>query len=743
MRQGMISIAIVVLLSILSSVESRADGFIVVHPPRPQIRPTPLAVKYHHVDVTIQDQAAVTTIDQVFFNPNNMRLEGTYIFPLPEGAIVSDMSMWIDGNEMKGELLPRDKANQIYTDIVRQMKDPAILEYMGERMFRMRIFPIEPRSEKRVKIKYAETLPVDGGLETYRYPLSTEKFSSAPLNDVTIHVKITSAVPLKTIFSPSHEVDVVRKGDHGAEVGYEAKNVKPDKDFLLYMTLSDERFGANLVTFKETTQDGYFALFVAPRHDIKDTEIIRKDVVFVIDTSGSMKAPAKKPWKIDQAKAALKFCVNSLNEGDRFNIVSFATDARGFRKQLQPVNDDTRTEAARFVDAMEARGGTNIHDALRLGLGMQEGDSDRPFIVVFLTDGQPTVGELQDAKDLVAFARKNASSSTRLFVFGVGYEVNTHLLDKLALDIKGDRMYISPDENIELKVSGFYDKISYPVLSDVRVFFDGVETYDIFPTSVPDLFRGSQLILYGRYSGSGHSAIRLEGKVKGKPTKLVYEAAFPKKELEHEHIPRLWATSKIGYLLDQLRLKGINVTSGQKPVGADKEILDEIVALATEFGIVTPYTALLVLEDSKRLAGPAGPTVRRLKSLAGRSEVSGELKEADEGLSTPTGRGAFRASKEAERLSKGHYSFGDSKDAFSKAINRAETFKQVGKKTFVLENGVWYDSIFKEGETTTKITFLSDEYFELLNKHPRLARYLSVGARVVVRLEGTVYEIIT
>lgn len=731
----------------------QADGLIVVHPPRPGVRPIPLAVKYHHVDVTIDDQIATTTVDQVFVNPNNMQLEGTYIFPLPDNAVVSRMSMWINGVEMKAELLPRDQANKIYTDIVRKMKDPALLEYMGNRLFRVRIFPIEPRSEKRVKISYSEKITAESGLCTYRYPLSTEKFSSQPLESVAINIKVRTTIPLKSLFSPTHDTDVVRKDEHTALVGFEDKNVKPDKDFILYYSVSGEKFGAAVVASKEKTQDGHYALFVAPRHKIDDSEVIPKDMVFVIDTSGSMKQPARKPWKIDQAKAALRFCVNSLNPGDRFNIVSFATGARQFRKVLQPVSGDTRAEAVEFINAMEAGGGTNIHDAMRSALGMQSGDPARPFIIVFLTDGQPTAGEVQKPDDLVAFVRKNAGPSTRLFVFGVGYDVNTHLLDKMATENRGDRMYVSPEESVEVKVASFQEKISYPVLSDVKVAIDGVETYDIYPARLPDLFRGSQLVIYGRYTGSGHAAIRLTGTVQGKPTELVYEVAFPAESKGHETIPRLWAMTKIGFLLDQLRLKGINVSSGQKPTGPEKELMDEIVALATEFGIITPYTALLVLEDSARPtasgapSGPATPAARRLAEDKDAAPVAEALDEADEGLARDTGKAAFKASREAKGFltgrgrKKGASTWGGD-SAFDHAMKMQQTFKQIGGKTFVLVKGVWYDSIFKEGKDTTKVTFLSDAYFDLVTAHPELGRYLSAGNRVVVCLGDKVFEIV-
>ncbi|MHC4942718.1 MAG: VIT and vWA domain-containing protein [Planctomycetota bacterium] len=720
-----------------------ADGFIVLRPPRPDIVPIPLAVKYHHVKVDVDDQIAVTTVDQVFVNPNRMRLEGTYIFPLPEGAAVSEMSMWINGKEMAGEMLPRDEANKIYTDIVRSMKDPAILEYLGSRMFRMRIFPIEPGEEKRVKIEYTERLEQDSGLVTYRYPLSTEKFSSQPLDEVLIDMNVRSAVPLKSLFSPSHDVDVFRKSDHHAQVSYEAKRVTPDKDFVLYYGLSRERFGATLVASKSKTKDGYFALFLAPNFEIDEQEILPKDVVFVVDTSGSMKEPARKPWKIDQVKDALRFCINSLNPRDRFNIVAFSTGTRSYRSVLQALSDDVRAEAFTFIDSLDARGGTNIHEALKTALAMNTGDESRPFVVVFLTDGLPTVGDLQKPEDLVDFARKNAGQQTRLFAFGVGYDVNTHLLDRLAQENRGDRIYVSPEESIEVKVSAFYDKISCPVLSDIKLAIDQVETYDLYPIEVPDLFRGSQLVIYGRYKGSGHAAIRVKGAMQGERSTFVYEANFPLLQESHSQIPRLWATSKIGYLLDQLRLKGIDVTSGQKPQGSDRELMDEIVTLATEFGIVTPYTAMLVLEDTRTNRRPPTPAARVFLNASEDAEFSKEVSDKLESLGYTTGKASVKLSKAAREMQRGYMAPGaGGSTVFNRVIEPEKTFKQVGDKTFVLVHGVWQDSLYTEGMETRKVKFLSQDYFDLIQDESKLARYFSAGDRVVVLFKGEAIEIV-
>jgi len=616
---------------------------------------------------------------------------------------------------------------------------------MGTRLFRAKIFPIEPRGERRVRISYTEMISADAGFCTYRYPLSTEKFSSKPLENVAVSVAIETTVPLKTVFSPSHEVDVVRKDDFHARAGFEKKNVKPHRDFLLYYSLSNEELGASLVSSGRTAEDvpfaedGYFALFLSPRHDLDADDVVEKDVIFVIDTSGSMKEPGAKPTKIDQAKGALRFCVGSLNRGDRFNVISFATAARPFRNELQPAGSEICRKALGFIDSMKAAGGTNIHEALLTAFGMQDKGSARPCMIVFLTDGLPTVGDLQGIDDLAGFARRNAEPSTRFFSFGVGHDVNTILLDRMAREIRGDRMYVAPDENIEVKVSGFYEKIACPVMSDVEVVIEGVEAYDLLPARLPDIFRGSQLVVYGRYAGSGGGAVRLRGTVNDKKVEYAYDATFAGTEGDQGGIARLWATAKIGYLLDQLRLKGIDYLKGSR-VPAEKEIIDEIIELATRHGVVTPYTALLVVEDIKAGASPATPLAMRFSADSLEESVDGKLKKARIGAGRAVGGPATELSMSSRGLKTGFTAPQDTD--FLKAMRTDETIRHFGGKTFILVNGVWFDTLFREGTETRKIVFLSDEYFDLATGRPVAARCASLGPRVVFCLEGKAFEIV-
>jgi Ca-activated chloride channel family protein len=708
-----------------------ANGIIVPRPrPVPPLEPLrPANVVSARVDAKIDDQAACTVVEEVFENPNPFPLEGEFIFPLPPDAAVSEFSFWIDGKEMKGELLDAEKARGIYQDIVRSMKDPALLEYVGMKLFKISIFPIPPRAESKVKLTYVEVLKNDAGLCMYRYPHSTNKFSSRPLQKAVISIDLKSKVPIKSIYSPSHKVDVVKKDDNSAKISYEESNIIPDKDFILYYTLTDKDFGLNFLTFRRASQDGYFMALLSPKQEVAKTDVVSKDLIFVLDTSGSM----QEQGKIEQAKKALEFCVSSLSEGDRFNIVSFATETRNFTGELQNVTKENVESARTFIKDLTARGGTNINDSLISALKMFP-KSEKSPMVVFITDGEPTIG-IVDPKSILENVKKANTSNIRIFVFGVGYDVNTHLLDKLAEENRGARDYITPAENIEVKISNFYDKIANPVLSDVKLAFDGTDVYDMSPSVLPDLFKGSQLAIVGRYKGQGHKVVRLKGNVAGKEKEFVYEANFKETDDSSDYIPRLWAISRIGYLLDQIRL------SGEKA-----ELKDEVVRLAKEFGILTPYTSYLVVEDldRRRLAGRSESAA---PGLAGGGEVARRLssdrerlKEQEQGAKEKKGESAVAASKAIGEMKKPAQGAADTPESLDKAVR--DVVKYVGEKTFyALESGAWCDQEYRKEMQTTKVKYFSDEYFDLMNKNPKLARYFSIGKSVIVVFEGKAYEV--
>ncbi len=703
-----------------------ADGFIIPIPPPDVVRVPPLALKYHRVTVEIENQVARTKIDQVFVNEFHRDLEGTYIFPLPKGANITEFAMYINGERISGELLEREKARRIYQDIVNQMKDPALLEYFDRDMFKIRVYPIPAHGEKRIELEYSEVLKSDTGLIRYHYPLDTERFSSRPLKDVSIYVTVSSQQPMKSIYSPSHEVVVDRKSDHQATVSFEDTQVVPDKDFILYYTVSEKTFGANLLTYKKTRRDGYFMLMVSPGYEVAEHQVLPKDIVFVLDTSGSM----RRDGKLQQAQDALIYGLEGLNPDDRFGVVTFSTTVNVFDDVLHKGTKENIDTAVQFVEDLQARGGTDIYEALKTALELLDEESNRPKILVFLTDGRPTVG-LTEYTDILQKVHKQNVQRNRIFIFGVGYDVNAHLLDELAEESKAASAYIEPKEDLEVIVSAFFDKIDSPVLSDLELKISGSRVYDLFPKELPDLFRGSQLLLLGRYRNPGEFELVLSGMVNDKENVYKYEVDFPQTELANDFLPRIWASRKIGYLLDQIRLHG-----------EERELKEEVIELAKKFGIVTPYTSYLVTEDEEidvdrrrprplfqdLSAAPPGAADRPRSTHGNTAEemyraIPEEAPALAPGFTeTKEGEVAVRVSKDVQKLKQ--------QTVVSDAISRE--IRYLGTKTFYFINQIWVDSEHVEGQEIVKIVYGSDAYFKLLEAEPEIGKYLSLGDRMIL-----------
>jgi Ca-activated chloride channel family protein len=696
-----------------------ADGIVIPHPPPdvPIVDVPYLTIKYHRVTVTIEDQVATTHVDQVFVNEGRHEVEGTYIFPLPEDATISEFAMWVDGEKLEGQVLERDEARRIYEDIVRRRRDPALLEYVGRDAFQASIYPIPPRGERRIELEYSEVLKMDNGLVEYVYPLNTEKFSPRPLEEVTVNVTIRSNEALKAVYCSSHDVEVVRRGDHNALVGYEEYGVKPDRDFVLYYTVSPHDVGVNLLSYKPDRRgEGFFLLLAAPKVQVDSHHVIAKDVILVLDVSGSMRGD-----KIEQAKEALSFVLDNLHDEDRFNIIAFSTSTRHYARDL--VWADERGEARDFVARLEASGSTDINRALLEALTMAE--QERPTILIFLTDGLPTVGEV-DADRIIDNAGEAAPERVRIFPFGVGYDVNTTLLDTIAANHRGASGYVRPEEAIDEKVSAFYAKVSTPLLADLEIDFGQIDVEDVYPYPLPDLFAGTQLVVLGRYREGGDSEVTLRGEVNGQSQTFSYDNVYFHEQGGKEFIARLWATRKIGYLLQQIRLRG-----------EQGELVEEVVDLSIRYGIITPYTSFLVEETEMALREE------------GRAEIALEAEvQATASPAPAAGAQAVersveeKALSEAEALAAPALPPGVGSGATDEWGHQISPVRYVGDKTFVLHEGTWTDTTFDPDQmTTVPVGFGEDDYFALVAARPEWGRYFALGDHVIVVLEGTAYEI--
>src|SRR5438046_3508215 len=551
-------------------------------PPRPITLPRSLPVKSIKIETKIASQVATTHLEQVFRNDTDVMLEGTYFFPLPESASISEFAIWDGDRRLVGEVRSREEARRIYDEIVRRQRDPGLLEYAGKDLFQASIFPIPPRSDKKLELTYTQVLQAESGTVAYRYPLGVGR-QLTEVGTVSGRIELESKESLRSIYSPSHVIDVKRNGDRRSVISFESASGKEPQDFQLFYGISQEDFGVSLLTHREPGKDGYFLLMISPKDDWSEQEYSAKDVVFVLDTSGSM----AEEGKMDKARQALLYGIRILRPVDRFNVVAFSGEERLMESGLRAADEAGRKRGEAFVQALRPGGGTNINQAL-LASFQQLVASDRPKIVVFLTDGLPTVGETNIAR-IVENAGRARIPGARLFTFGVGYDVNTALLDKLAAENGGVADYVEPKEDLEVKVSNFFAKINYPVLADLKLQMPDVETDLIYPRNLPDLFRGSQLTLIGRYRNSSaldEVRLLLTGTSDGKSRNVFYnKLRFPLREDANDFLPRLWATRRVGWLMEQVR------TNGEQ-----QELRDEIVDLGTRYGIVTPYTSYLPLE---------------------------------------------------------------------------------------------------------------------------------------------------
>jgi Ca-activated chloride channel family protein len=584
----------------------------------------PLAMVNHRVRITMEDQVAVTRVEQTFRNHTNRQLEATYVFPVPKGASVNKFTMWVNDKEVTGEMVEAPKARQIYEDIVRRTQDPGLLEYMGNNLLRMRVFPIMPNSNQKVAMSFTSVAARDAGVVEYIYPLKTDGKATSTLEDFSIQATIKSQHPIQNLYSPTHAITVTRPNDHEAVVQFDCNQALLDKDFQLFYGTGDKDVGFTTLTHRPiSTEKGFFMFLISPRMELSKDQFIPRDMVLVLDTSGSMRGP-----KMDQAKRALKYCLSNLDPRDRFGLMNFATTVNRYRDGLTGADKEQVEQARKWVDNLEATGGTAINDALAAALEMRSNDASRTFTIVFFTDGQPTVGETNIERITKNVMAKN-TATTRIFTFGVGDDVNASFLDDLAEQTRAVSTYVRPAEDIEAKVSSLYSKISHPVLANLKLTAGpDVRLEEVYPPQLPDLFHGGQLVVLGRYSGKGHAAITLHGTVGAEARDLVYEVNFPDKTNDDKgFVEHLWARRKVGYLLDQMR------ANGEK-----KELVEETVALAKKYGIATPYTSYLVVPD-----GPVPVAAgRRGGAVPGGGPASGTVQNgAFRGMGFGGGIGGF------------------------------------------------------------------------------------------------------
>ena len=687
--------------------------------PRPGPPPVFYEVKQISVNAFIRDQVAETQVSQTLYNPSGRVMEAELFFPLPEGGAVQQFTLLVDGQELPGRLLPKDEARQIYEEIVRRKNDPALMEYVGYGLFKTSIFPIPPGASRTITIKFTQLCEKRNGIVQYAYPFGTQKFSGGAVGKLTFRARIQTTEPLKTIYSPTDQVRVERPDNREAIVSFEEERVRREKDFKLSFSAENGEVGASILSFRpDNTQDGYFMLLASPEVKADNARrIIPKTVIFVLDRSGSMEGK-----KLEQAKEALKFVLNNLRDGDLFNIVDYDDDVRTWKPELMRYNSNTRREALRYTEAIESGGGTNIYNALEAAMRQVQND-ERPNYVLFLTDGLPTAGNTNEMAISENATRLN-KHKTRLFAFGVGEDVNARLLDRLVSGNGGRSEYVSLEDNLEAKIAAFYAGINAPVLSNLKIEVDGTDVNRAYPQSLPDMFEGGQLVWVGRYNKSGRVTIKMTGKIGDEARKFTFNASLANESdgSTHSYVEKIWATRRIGYLIDQIDLNG-----------RKDEWVQELVSLSKKHGILTPYTSFLADEnvdfrDDRANIGRAGESLKDLQEVSGgyanaqRSAKQTMMNAASPAAAPPPP--AMRPEAEAKP--------------------DAQTIRQLGTKTFFLRNGVWIEADITPAEEVKAqvVKQLSDAYFTLARSQTaEFNQYLNMERAVILRIGNAVYRI--
>lgn len=755
----------------LGSSTAWAQGVLIIidppHPtplPRPIIvrpsPPAPPAISYKIKELAMQakitDQVAQVQITQTFVNTGSQVIQSQFCFPIPYDGAIDRLTFMVDGKEYDAKLLPKDKAREIFESYVRVNKDPALLEWIGHGMFQTSVFPIPPGAERKVIIKFTQLLRKENQLTDFLYPLATAKFTSAPVEKLTLQASIESAAEIKSVYSPTHTIEVKRPDNKHAVISHEATNTVPTTDFRLFYDNAPGAVAASVLSYRpDQNEEGYFLLLASPEIKAENADRPKKTVIFVLDRSGSMSGK-----KMDQAKDAAKFVLNNLREGDTFNIVAYDSAVESFKPELQKYDDEMRKAALGYIEGLYAGGSTNIDGALSTALANIK-DASRPNFVIFLTDGLPTHGETNEAKIAAAAKAKNTMRA-RIITFGVGYDVNARLLDRVSRDNFGQSEYVRPNENIEAQVSRMYNRMSSPVMTDLKVAIDvegatqesGGSVSRVYPKEVYDLFAGEQLVMVGRYKKAGAAKIVVTGKVGVDEKKLDFPASLTASSGDQSFafIEKLWAMRRIGEIIDQIDLSGKN-----------DELVKELVDLSTKHGILTPYTSFLA--DDQNVPRLADVREQRGLQLANRSVD--RLSQA-EGLSGVAQRAEKKSFQYADNLdlSGASRGAGGAKAAEARAAAPgANTFRNIetdevevadnvveagGKglyrrnKRLIAENATDIDPD-KDQDKIKNVPRFSDEYFALVkannsSENAMFARQRS-SEELIIKLRGQVYRI--
>ena len=693
----------------------------------------PAKVQITGVDagVVILEQVATTTMDIRLKNPSGRRLEAELMVPVPDGAVVRGFTFRGAAKEPTAKLLPRDEAKKIYSDIVARIKDPALLEFAGYNLIRSSVFPVPPNGTQQVRLTYENLLPADGLRVDYELPRSESLDYKVPWK---ISVRIKSKRPVSTAYSPTHELEKRRVSKNVMSIRIAKGSANEPGPFQLsYLFEKNGGVTASLLAYPDPKiKGGYFLLLAGlPAKLPQGKNAIRREVTLVIDRSGSMHGE-----KLKQVREAALQILAGLDQGEAFNVIVYNQGVDLFSAQPVIKSEKTIAKARAYLQSVTARGGTNIHDALVEALRQKPVKGMLP-IVLFLTDGLPTVGDTSEVA-IRNVAMKANPHKRRIFTFGVGVDVNTPLLDKIARETRATATFVLPKEDVEVKVGAVFKRLGGPVLSDTKLALLGADgkpalgrARDVIPSKLPDLFEGDQLVLLGQYLGETPVTFEVSGNYLGKQRAFRFRFGFEKATTKNAFVPRLWASRKIAVLIDAIRQLGADGALPTAGVARKnpkiQELVDEIVRLSTEFGILTEYTAFLAREGT---------------DLALRDKVMRQAWRNFSGRAIGTRSGIASVNQELNNsVQSKQLQLNRFNGYWDANMNRVviTNVRQVGDRTFYFRNGRWVDSrLVTEGDQAVpdeKIKIGSKKFLELVEQLVKEGRQSSVSVKGQILLK--------
>ncbi len=579
------------------------------------IHTQPVQVTHVEARIDIADQLATTTLDIALRNPTPRPQESELLVPVPSGAVLKSFAFEGGHSEGTAKLLPREEARRIYDSIVAQTRDPALLEFVGHSVVKSSVFPVPANGTQKVRVTYEQLLEADGARLDYVLPRSEAVEYNVPWK-LSMRVKSTSRIA--SVYSPSHEISTKQPDANTAGISCETKDPGAFRVSLLREAKDD--MTASLLAYPDPKiGGGYFLVMIAPPKPKADAKPILREVTLVIDRSGSMAGP-----KLDQVKAAALQVIEGLNDGEGFNLIVYNEAVEMFAAQPVVKNATTAQQARDYISALRVSGGTNIHDSVVEALRQKPLEGMLP-LVLFLTDGLPTIGQTSEKVIREAVAKGNPHQR-RVFTFGVGVDVNTPLLSRIARETRASAEFVLPKEDVEVKVGRVFERLRGPLLTrpEVHVVDDPNRVSDLIPSPLPDVFEGEQILLSGTYRGDAPLHFQLHGDAADGRRKFDFTFNLDKASTANAFVARLWASNKIAVLSEAIRDLGADGATG-----STTELVNEIVRLSTQFGILTEYTAFLAEEGTSLAAAPANASKaafnyndRAMKVRSGAAAVS-------------------------------------------------------------------------------------------------------------------------